>query len=272
MGNDRAWFRYGPFCADLAWGGLDSALAHKSRFLVSGGALPESSDLMLSFKVAASPIAPAIQSKSVSLDSDGISIVGSHWRATIRRRSAAFQVHPEASSLAWVIDEACLYTGIAWAVLRGGLVLHSSAVLSQRGALLFAGPSGAGKSTLARHLAGPTGVLSDDQAVCLPASGTSLTPSTSLNAGWLVTGNKRNETTSAPIHRLFFISQAATTRKTPLSKQEALYGVLKRVCIFLPFDSLLSILLDSAVKLISDVECFRLEVGLKDVSWEALVD
>jgi hypothetical protein len=65
------------------------------------------------------------------------------------------------------------------AILLGRTVIHSSAVSTPFGAVLFVGPSGSGKSTLARRLSDQShwGLLSDDTAVLfIGASNTTVFP------------------------------------------------------------------------------------------------
>ncbi|MEM8963681.1 MAG: hypothetical protein AAGD38_19520 [Acidobacteriota bacterium] len=73
-----------------------------------------------------------------------------------------------------IIFENVLRVLTAFSVLaRGGLLLHSAAVATRRGVLLFVGRSGAGKTTMSRRAAAAGyRVLSDDVAIVVPdASG-----------------------------------------------------------------------------------------------------
>lgn len=162
---------------------------------------------------------------------------------------------PERWSSGWEISE-LLEPLLQWyltarlAFNAEGVILHGSAVRVERGALVFSGPSGVGKTTLAgwwRDNAGAT-VLSDERIVAWRDDG-----------DWRVAGTPwrgdlaEASAASAPLLRLFYLSQAAAHRFVRRSPTERLTQVLSQC--FLPIWSAKAMeqLLAVAARLVADI-------------------
>lgn len=125
--------------------------------------------------------------------------------------------------------ENLLRTLVAYRSLAvGGVLLHSSGVLTPEGVHLFIGPSGAGKTTVARfacELGLP--VLSDDINVLLPSAGTRFLARRLPFAGELQSSGPGPSPVEGPvvaIHRLRQESRHALRHLSPARRAAALLG------------------------------------------------
>lgn len=152
-----------------------------------------------------------------------------------------------------VLNHAVAACGLAWSMLAGGVLLHSSSVHLGRGVHLFAGPSGIGKTTLATWAAGAGAMLrSVDQTLVIPDG----------SGGWNAVSADSGERVSEPLARILVIRRGAPTRLHPLAPARGLKALLPNIILWPGAESLYGTLLDRAQQLVSCVPLAMLEVDL----------
>ncbi|OXM85205.1 hypothetical protein CF651_16535 [Paenibacillus rigui] len=130
----------------------------------------------------------------------------------------------------FVFDELALKHALmnlysAYIVHHGwGLLLHSSCVIADGRAHLFAGPSGAGKSTVAK-LSHPRELLSDEAALVKITPGHMTVFNSPFRSELAATGREQSSTL-ASVHLLY---QAHSNRRIGLSKSEGLLQLLDKI-------------------------------------------
>ena len=264
-------FSYGPFTADLL---VDSELTPhfpNCRYVAERTGAPGSEVSVTRAHGAASPVSagppetprsgipvPGSAGPFATLapDRSSITIRFPTWTAAVSRSRADVRLAEQQGSTSDLLDTVLSSVGLAMALLSGGIVLHSSSVVTSSGACVLMGPSGRGKSTLARALARSGAIiLSDDQTVLSPTG-------SGFAAQTAVRSNGRSE----PVRGLYFLEQGTQTRRTRLSRKEAFPLLLRQALLFPSDPALHELLLDAASRLVDAVPACRLVVGLSDVS------
>lgn len=189
---------------------------------------------------------------------DTFRIATGGWSADLGHDAGTAFLHPEAPPDYDYFNELFAAIGIGRTLLDGGFVLHSSAIKVGTGAFVFSGLSGTGKSTIARHL-GAGRRISDDQTIVLPRA-----------AGWWCRNAFMMEQEGAPPARLFLIRQAAKTALQALPLQRALPLVLRHLVLWQGDAEVHSRVLHNLTEFLTAVPCYRLDVGLDDVTLERL--
>ena len=238
-------FHYGPYRADVA---PDPSLPFsilKCRHLDDGVTPPGTYRL----SVAPGP-APATTTRF------RIAVAG--WTADLAGDAGTAYLHPAAPPDYGYFNELFAAVGIGRTLLDGGFVLHSSAISAKPGAFIFSGLSGTGKSTIARHL-GAGQRISDDQTIVLPRAD-----------GWWCRNAFMMEHEGAPPARLFLIKQAASTALHALPPRRALPLVLRHLVLWHGDTSVHARVLNNLAGFLADIPCFRLAVGLGDITLEQL--
>lgn len=146
---------------------------------------------------------------------------------------------------------------------RGGVLLHSAAVLAPKGVLLFFGPSGAGKSTISGT--SPYPVLTDELVALLgPAPFRA-----SATGFWGTMAPRECSTSSGGVAALFELAKGPSfrlERLTPAAAFRRLLGVVLAPDEPGIWSSVLAVLRDLGAM----VPCYRMEWALDEPPWRAL--
>ncbi|MGO4546095.1 hypothetical protein AB4Z29_14970 [Paenibacillus sp. 2TAB23] len=114
----------------------------------------------------------------------------------------------------------------AWLIhRRAGLLIHSSCVVEDERAWMFAGPSGAGKSTVA-DLSVPRPILSDEATLLLFEPDGSITIHDSPFRSEM---EEACELPSSPLAGIHFLIQSQDVRRVGIRKGDALISLLDKV-------------------------------------------
>lgn len=141
------------------------------------------------------------------------------------------------------IAELCLVTRVA---RDGGIVLHSSGVLSPQGGYIFTGPSGAGKSTIAQIFAEEGASVLSDERMIVRRSGNGLV---AYGTPWVGSGQYAKNA-SGPVTSLYFIRHGTQSHRIETISPGAIMSVILQQC-FLPHWDREA--MDSTLAFLSDV-------------------
>ncbi len=176
------------------------------------------------------------------------------WTADLEEESGTIYLHPESPPGYSFFSELFSAIGIGRTLLDGGFVLHASSFVADGKAFLFAGLSGAGKSTIARLL-GRGRRISDDQTMLLPHGG-----------GWWCRNSFLQEHEGARPSRIFLIEQAAHTSLEKLPAPRALPLVMRHLVLWEDGVTAHPLVLKNLGRCLEEVPCYRLSVGLDDIT------
>lgn len=160
--------------------------------------------------------------------------------------------------------EAAVRIGVSIALPRvGGLLLHASAVATDRGALVFLGQSGAGKSTISSmlHEAWPGCEKISDELLAVVADDST--------GGWrahvtpFLGGDGLPHGRSWPLAEVYLLHQAREHRRSPLSPARALPELLRNALAYVAEAETADRVLGLAARLSRDIPCYELHF-LKD--------
>lgn len=173
-----------------------------------------------------------------------------------------FQVEPElalircdvSSPRFWdTLNHALSSCGLAWSLLSGGLLIHSSSVRQGQGVHLFAGPSGIGKTTLATWAASKGAHLrSVDQTLVKPDG----------CGGWLAVSADSGERVAEPLQRIVVIDRGARTVRRQLSPAAGLRALLPNIILWPHSNDLHALILERAFQLVTQTQVAHLDVDL----------
>ncbi len=155
--------------------------------------------------------------------------------------------------------EAVIRTGTSLALLqKGGLMLHSSAVVTRGKALIFSGVSGAGKSTISALLDELPGYqkVADELLMVTPCQ----TGGWRLHVGPFLGANAQLPTgTNYPVQAVHFLRQHQAHRLAKLGPVEAFRELLKYVVVYCTTQTTAHQVLECAEKLTSSLPFYSLE-------------
>lgn len=152
-------------------------------------------------------------------------------------------------------------------LLRGGLLLHASAVVREELSYVFPGQSGAGKSTIVRQSTGMT-ILNDEISVVqvsVESSG-AVAFGTPFYGDW----PHPDKECQAPVKGLFFPYQDRENRLVPLTPQEALLRLIPCVWIYTAWRPRLERVFDLCLSLLESVPLYEFHFRPDPTLWEVL--
>jgi hypothetical protein len=168
------------------------------------------------------------------------------------------------SALPYAIDSAMRIVHSLLLADRGGLLLHAASVVRNGRAYLFAGVSGAGKTTISR-LAPPDATLLSDEISYVTRTGEGYTAFGTPFAGELA---KPGENVSAPVAAVYLLAKGNENTIEPVSKADAVRGVLESVLFFAKDPELVGHVFASACELVREVPVQRLTFAPDSRVWE----
>jgi hypothetical protein len=193
------------------------------------------------------------------LEAGSIRVAHPDWSAVVKPDSGSLFVRPEVLEEKIRCDYLLASVGLAWTLLEGGVLLHSSSVRSSLGALVFAGKSGAGKSTLSRLVCNH-GLISDDQNVILGGRGQ-----------WRCFASTSAKAEGDRLARVFLIRKADRTSSRRLPRSRAVQTLLQATIAWPSDGALADLLLGNLLAIVQDTPCYELDVSLADVTLDTLV-
>jgi hypothetical protein len=238
-------FHYGPFRAKVVVDPTSTYPIPKCRHVDNKPTPPNTYQLSVTFG-------------PVPADAIGMRASMEGWTAELGVSEGTVYLHPASPPDLAYFDELFAAVGIGRALLDGGFVLHASSILAGGSAFLFAGLSGTGKSTIARLL-GPGRRIADDQSMLLP-SGDS----------WWCCSTFLLEHEGALPGRIFLIEQAARSELESLPLQRALPMVMRHLVLWQGDAKAHALVLNNLSRFLEKVPCYRLAVGLGDISLKQL--
>jgi hypothetical protein len=149
---------------------------------------------------------------------------------------------------------------------REGLLIHSSCVVENGKAWMFAGPSGAGKSTVA-ELSSPRPVLSDEATYLRVESDGSVTVFDSPFRSEL---EEPCELSSSKLAGIHFLNQSLDVRRAPISKSDALMGLVGKVFYWRHDRQETAKMLALCSAIVSSVPAYQLYFQKNDTFWERI--
>jgi len=176
------------------------------------------------------------------------------WTVDLEPKTGTIYLHPGSTPDYQFYNELFAAIGIGRTLLGGGLVFHASSICVDGSAFLFAGLSGTGKSTLAK-LIGAGRRISDDQSMVLPEGD-----------GWWCRNEFLLEHEGAFPARVFLIEQAEATSLKALPLVQSLPLLMRHLVLWQGDAQIHSRVLDNLVRFLTDIPCFRLAVGLDDIT------
>lgn len=188
----------------------------------------------------------------------GFRVAVEEWTADLAADEGTIYLHPSSPPDYDFFNELFAAIGIGRTLLDGGFVIHASSIVADGSAFIFTGVSGAGKSTLAQHL-GAGRRISDDQALILPTAD-----------GWWCRNAFLLEHEGARAGRIFVIEQASQTSLEALPLRQALPRVMRHLVLWRGDPRIHAQVLDNLGRFLTDIPCFRLAVGLQDISLSQL--
>ncbi len=142
-----------------------------------------------------------------------------------------------------------------------GFLIHSSGVIKNGKAHIFAGPPGSGKSTMARLSEGLP-VISDDFVCVKKVDGSYRAYATPWYG--------RDKNISAEIGRVFFIRHGRATSFEKLDPAESVMEILSNAYCTVLHGSLMRNVLELAAGLSGAAPSYRMSYFLQDPLWESL--
>jgi hypothetical protein len=183
-------------------------------------------------------------------DGECTSLVDEEGPCRIDWRSNTMCIHDHGGPLFWSLLKHLKLIVSSAVVLRGGLLLHGSAVKQAGRGRLFVGPSGAGKSTVAQLLSPRFDVLSDELNAVLPGTSGCSVYATPFGPPENI---DRGPQEPVPLHGIFAISKGMCNRLEPLTSRQKVSTVAGNAC-FLPLTRVLGdLLLENAASVVSRV-------------------
>ncbi|QJC51142.1 hypothetical protein HGI30_05900 [Paenibacillus albicereus] len=155
----------------------------------------------------------------------------------------------------------------AWLIHhRAGLLVHSSCVVDGGKAWMFVGHSGAGKSTAA-ELSAPRPILSDEATLLLLDEDGGVTiydsPLRSEN-------EDRGEADACPLGGIHFLLQAPDVRREPVSKVDALIGLMDKVFYWKHSKTETAKMIAVCREVVQRVPAYELHFQKNDAFWEVI--
>lgn len=147
-----------------------------------------------------------------------------------------------------------------------GLIVHSSSLVQDGEAHLFAGVSGSGKSTVA-NLSKPRLLLSDEASIVkLSPDGQAIIYDSPLRSDLLSPSPVNN----APLHAIYMLKQSPVIQKQPLGRSKALISLFDKIWYW-PYDHSESLKVVRMCRaLIEQVPVYKLEFQKNDLFWEEI--
>lgn len=147
-----------------------------------------------------------------------------------------------------------------------GVIIHSSCIVHQGAAYLFAGFSGAGKTTIA-SMSRPRPILADETSIVEIAE----------EGGVLVHDSPfRNDfkepsgTNPVPLRGIYLIKQSLEVRNLPIRKSEALIALMNKIVHWQDDPAETTRLIQRCKKLVERVPVYELHFQKNDSFWEAI--
>ena len=135
---------------------------------------------------------------------------------------------------------------------KGGILLHSSAVVHNDSSLIFSGPSGAGKSTIAQLLCPPYALINDEFNILTPLNSSLHVFSTPYGK---IKGTHKH---CASVQKLFLIFKHTSNKIYPLTPKESFFRIAANVCSLPTSDYYGNKLLENMQNIIDAVPVYEL--------------
>lgn len=149
----------------------------------------------------------------------------------------------------------------------GGILVHSSAVVHNNSAYVFAGPSGSGKTTIA--LNSRSGRVLNDEIVAFSIDGSGdVTVTGTPFWGEMVTGPACRKHYS--LNSIFYLKKDRHQYREPINQSSAIAKFMRCVCIFGNSNEESTRSLDICTHIISRVHYSILHFKRKTFNWEAI--
>ena len=137
---------------------------------------------------------------------------------------------------------------------EGGFLLHAASAIRGGRAFLFSGVSGAGKTTISR-LAPPDATLLTDEISYVRRMGEGYYACGTPFSGEL---QQSGENCSAPIRSLFFLTHGQENKMEPMTRAEALRGLMRNILFFAEDHELVERIFHAACEFVERVPAQRL--------------
>lgn len=149
---------------------------------------------------------------------------------------------------------------------KQGLLVHSSCIVENDKAYMFAGQSGAGKSTVA-ELSEPRPVLSDEATYLhLEADGSV----TAIDSPFRSEMEVHCDVSSSELAGIHFLNQSMDVRRTPISKSDTLMNLLDKVFYWRHDRQETAKMLSLCTAIVSAVPAYQLYFQKNDTFWERI--
>lgn len=211
----------------------------------------------------------------VEQDIDGLHLrhdnFDAHLPPTGNATLTIFQRQPDPVDATYVmVTDSFLRMALAQLLAaRGGLMLHAAGIAtSPEAGFVFFGPSGSGKTTVCRLSSPRFRVLCDEIVAIRPTDvgeGYRLY-GTPFNGAW---GDSLAE--DVPLRELFYLRQAAETRRVPLDDMAAARALLESAVAYHQDPAFIGSFLDVALALIRRVPVTQLDFIAKETLWETVL-
>jgi hypothetical protein len=148
---------------------------------------------------------------------------------------------------------------------RWGLLIHSSCIVNEEQAFLFAGPSGAGKSTVA-ELSKPRKILSDE-ATLIKIEQERIT---AYDSPFRSDSLSKYDQESRPLAGIHLLKQSIHIQRSPIKPSDAVFSLMDKIFYWAyePAETLKVLELTQA--LVKHVPAYQLEFQKNNLFWERI--